>query len=179
MRLEGKVSLVTGSSRGIGRAIALAFAREGADVVLNCSRSMDSAGDVAGEIESLGKRALVIQADVADKAAIDAMIDEAVTEFGRLDVLVNNAGMSVVDPSEDLTEARWRQGIDVMLNGVFFCSQAAGKQMIRQKSGRIINIASINGIGAFPERVCYSTAKAGVMQMTRAVSYTHLTLPTN
>jgi NAD(P)-dependent dehydrogenase (short-subunit alcohol dehydrogenase family) len=169
MRLKDKVSIVTGASRGIGRAIALAFAREGSDVVLNCSASVKAAEEVAQEIEGLGRRALVIQADVADKAKVDEMVKKVVAAFGRVDILVNNAGMSVVGESAELEESRWRRGIDVMLTGVFFCSQAAGREMIKQKYGKIINIASINGIGAFPERVCYSSAKAGVMQLTRVL----------
>jgi 3-oxoacyl-[acyl-carrier protein] reductase len=169
MRLQDKIALVTGSSRGIGRAIALAFAGEGADVALNCSASVDAAQEVAGEIRKLGRRTVIIQADVSDKMSVDVMVKRVVDEFGRIDILVNNAGMSVVGTSEALEESRWRHGIDVMLTGVFFCSQAAGREMIKQKSGKIVNIASINGIGAFPERVCYSTAKAGVMQMTRVL----------
>lgn len=169
MRLQDKVALVTGSSRGIGRFIALALAKEGAHVALNCSASVDAAGEVANEIRKLGKRTLVIQADVADKKSVDDMVKKVVDEFGRLDILVNNAGMSVVGASVELEEGRWKRGIDVMLTGVFFCSQAAGREMIKQKSGKIINIASVTGINPFPERVCYSTAKAGVVQMTRVL----------
>jgi len=169
MRLKGKVSLVTGASRGIGRAIALALAREGADVALNCSASVESAEEVAKEIKGLGQRAMVIQADVANKAEVDEMLRKVVDEFGNIDILVNNAGMSVVGASAELEESRWRRGIDVLLTGAFFCSQAAGKEMIKRRSGKIINIASINGIGAFPERVCYGSAKAGLMQLTRTL----------
>jgi 3-oxoacyl-[acyl-carrier protein] reductase len=169
MKFQDKVALITGSSRGIGRAVALAFAREGADVALNCYTSMDVAEQVAEEISKIGKCAVVFQADVADKKSVDSMIESVINEFGKIDILVNNAGMAVVGASEELEESRWHRGLDVMLTGVFFCSQVAGRQMIKQKSGKIINIASINGIGAFPERVCYSTAKAGVMQMTRVL----------
>ena len=169
MRLKDKISLVTGSSRGIGRSIALAFAREGADVALNCSTSVEAASEVAGEIKGLGRRATVIQADVANRTEVDTMVKQVVDEFGSIDILVNNAGFSVVGASEELEESLWKRGIDVMLTGVFFCSQAAGKEMIKRKNGKIINIASINGIGAFPERVCYSSAKAGVMQLTRVL----------
>jgi NAD(P)-dependent dehydrogenase (short-subunit alcohol dehydrogenase family) len=169
MRLKDKVSLVTGASRGIGRAIALAFAKEGASVVLNCSQSVREAEEVAQEITGLGGRAMVVQADVADKAAVDEMVKKVVADFGRIDILVNNAGMSIVGTSAELEEVRWRRGIDVMLTGVFFCSQAAGKVMIKQRSGKIITIASVNGIGAFPERACYGSAKAGVMQLTRTL----------
>jgi len=169
MRLKDKVALVTGASRGIGKAIALALAREGADVALNCSISVKAAGEVAEEIEGLGRRAIVVRADVADKTAVDVIIKKVVTDFGKIDILVNNAGMSVVGASAGLDEELWRKGIDVMLTGVFFCSQAVGKVMIKQRSGKIINIASINGIGAFPERVAYGSAKAGVMQLTRTL----------
>jgi 3-oxoacyl-[acyl-carrier protein] reductase len=169
MRLKDKAALVTGASRGIGRAIALALAREGADIAVNCSTSVKAAGEVAGEIQKLGRRAMVVRADVADKAAVDRMVEKVVAELGRIDIMVNNAGMSVVGASADLDEKRWRRGIDVMLTGVFFCSQAAGKEMIKRKSGKIINIASINGIGAFPERAGYGSAKAGVMQLTRTL----------
>jgi NAD(P)-dependent dehydrogenase (short-subunit alcohol dehydrogenase family) len=169
MRLKGKVALVTGASRGIGRAIALAFAKEGADVALNCSTSIEAAEKVAHEIRKLGRRSTVIQADVSNKTAVEKMVKEVMKQFSKIDILVNNAGMSVVGPSEGLEENLWRRGIDVMLTGVFFCSQAAGKEMIKQKSGKIINIASINGIMAFPERACYCSAKAGVMALTKVL----------
>jgi 3-oxoacyl-[acyl-carrier protein] reductase len=169
MRLKGKVALVTGASRGIGRVIALALAKEGADVVLNCSTSLEAAEKVAQEIRKLGRRSSVIQADVSNKTAVEKMVKEVVKQFGKIDILVNNAGMSVVGPSVGLEENIWRRGIDVMLTGVFFCSQAAGKEMIKQKSGKIINIASINGIVAFPERACYCSAKAGVMALTKVL----------
>jgi 3-oxoacyl-[acyl-carrier protein] reductase len=169
MRLKDKIALVTGASRGIGRAIALALAREGADVVLNCSTSVKSAQEVAQEIKGLRRRALVIRADVANKAEVDEMVEKVVDKFSKVDILVNNAGMAVVGTSAELEEGVWRRGIDVLLTGVFFCSQAAGKEMIKRRSGKIINIVSINGIGAFPERACYGSAKAGVMQLTRTL----------
>ena len=103
------------------------------------------------------------------KAEVEQMIKETVNAFGGMDILVNNAGMSVVGASAELEESRWRTGIDVMLTGVFFCSQAAGKEMIQHKSGKIINIASVNGIDAFPERACYCSAKAGVMALTKVL----------
>jgi NAD(P)-dependent dehydrogenase (short-subunit alcohol dehydrogenase family) len=169
MRLENKIALVTGASRGIGRDIALAFAREGADITINCLASVELAEEVAREIKGLGRRAMVIRANVADKAEIEGMVKKIVAEFGRLDILVNNAGMAVVGASAELEESQWKKGIDVMLTGVFFCSQAAGKEMIKQQNGKIINIASIAGIGALPERACYCSAKAGVIQLTRVL----------
>ena len=170
MKLQNKVALVTGASRGIGRAVALALAEEGADVAVNCSASVKEATGVVRDIEGLGRLAAVFQADVADKAAVEKMVTEVVRKFSRVDILVNNAGMATVGRSEDLEETAWRRGIDVMLTGVFFCSQAAGRRMIEQKSGRIINIASINGIVAFPERASYCSAKAGVMALTRVLA---------
>jgi NAD(P)-dependent dehydrogenase (short-subunit alcohol dehydrogenase family) len=170
LRLKGKTALVTGASRGIGRAIALEFAGEGVDVAVNCSSSVAEAEKVAQKIKKLGRKSIVIQADVSDKDSVEKMIEKVVKEFGRIDILVNNAGIATVSPSEKLEEKVWRRGIDVMLTGVFFCSQAAGKIMIEQKSGKIINIASINGIVAFPERACYSSAKAGVIALTKVLS---------
>ena len=170
MRLENRVALVTGASRGIGRAIAIALAEEGADIVINCSTSIKEAENVVLEIKRLGRRAEIFQADVADKAQVEMMVADAVQKFNRIDILVNNAGMATVGHSEEVEENVWRRGIDVMLTGVFFCSQAAGRRMIEQKSGRIINIASINGITAFPERACYCSAKAGVMALTKVLA---------
>jgi NAD(P)-dependent dehydrogenase (short-subunit alcohol dehydrogenase family) len=169
MRLKDNVALVTGASRGIGRGIALALAREGTDLVVNCSSSIKEAEKVAREIIELGQKAIVIQADVSDKSAVEKMVQKALVQFGRIDILVNNAGMSTVGRSEELTENVWRRGIDIMLTGVFFCSQTAAKEMIKQKSGKIINIASVNGVDAFPERACYCSAKAGVMALTKVL----------
>ena len=170
MRLKGKIAIVTGASRGIGRAVALALAREGADVIVNYSSSVKEAEKVAQEIRELGRRSIVFKADVSDKTAVEKMVNEVVKQLGKIDILVNNAGMAVVGLSEELKENLWQRGIDIMLTGTFFCSQAAGKEMIRQKSGKIINIASINGIVAFPERACYCSAKAGVMALTKVLA---------
>jgi NAD(P)-dependent dehydrogenase (short-subunit alcohol dehydrogenase family) len=168
MRLMNKVSIVTGAGRGIGEAIARRLSEEGAKVVIS-DVDMPAAENVARELKDSGREAIAIKANVANKAEVDEMVKKVMDVFGRVDILVNNAGMSVVGVSAELEESRWRQGIDVMLTGVFFCSQAAGKEMIKQRSGKIINISSINGIGAFPERVCYNSAKAGVMGLTRVL----------
>jgi NAD(P)-dependent dehydrogenase (short-subunit alcohol dehydrogenase family) len=170
MSPKKKAALVTGASRGIGRVIALALAREGADVAVNCSLSVPEAEKVAQEIRKLGCKSIVIKADVADKISVEKMVNEVVRQLGKIDILVNNAGMATIAPSEKLEEKVWRRGIDVMLTGTFFCSQAAGKEMIKQKSGKIINIASINGIVAFPERASYCSAKAGVMALTKVLA---------
>ena len=168
MRLKDKVGIVTGAGRGIGESIARRLSEEGAKVVIS-DIDLPAAEDVVNDLKSKGRDALAIKANVADKAEVEEMVKKVVDEFGSVDILVNNAGMSVVGASAELEEKVWRQGIDVMLTGVFFCSQAAGKEMIKQKSGKIINISSINGVGAFPERVCYNSAKAGVMGLTRVL----------
>jgi NAD(P)-dependent dehydrogenase (short-subunit alcohol dehydrogenase family) len=168
MRLLDKVGIVTGAGRGIGEAIARRFSREGAKVAIS-DIDLPGAESVAESLRNSGREALAIKANVADKSEVEAMVKRVVDTFGRVDILVNNAGMSVVGASAELEESRWRQGIDVMLTGVFFCSQAAGREMIKQKYGKIISISSINGIGAFPERVCYNSAKAGVMGLTRVL----------
>jgi NAD(P)-dependent dehydrogenase (short-subunit alcohol dehydrogenase family) len=168
MELKNKVALVTGARRGIGRVIALSLAEAGADVVI-CDTVADDGQmrTVVDEIKALGRNSLGIQANVSSKADDEAMVKNIVAQFGKLDILVNNAGMPVVGASDELEENLWRMGLDVMLTGVFFCCQAAGKEMIKQRSGRIINIASIAGIGGFPERACYGCAKAGVIHLTK------------
>ncbi|MGD9142771.1 MAG: glucose 1-dehydrogenase [Dehalococcoidia bacterium] len=168
MRLEDKVAIVTGSARGIGEAIASRLCAEGAKVVIS-DIDLPAAQDTSARLNSEGYQTIAVKANVGSKPEVEAMVKAALDAFGSVDILVNNAGMSVVGASEDLEEKRWRQGIDVMLTGVFFCSQAAGKVMIKQRSGKIINISSINGIGAFPERVAYNSAKAGVMGLTRTL----------
>jgi 3-oxoacyl-[acyl-carrier protein] reductase len=168
MRLNNKVAIVTGAARGIGEAIARRLTDEGAKVVIS-DIDLPGAEATAQKFKENGKEAIAVKANVAVKADVEAMVKTAVDKFGRVDILVNNAGMAVVGASENLEEARWRTGIDVMLTGVFFCSQAAGKEMIKQKYGKIVNIASINGIGAFPERACYCSAKAGVMALTKVL----------
>jgi NAD(P)-dependent dehydrogenase (short-subunit alcohol dehydrogenase family) len=168
MRLQDKVAIVTGAGRGIGEAIASRLCAEGARVVIS-DIDVPAAQNVSARLNSEGHQTLALKANVGNKAEVEAMVKATVDKFGKVDILVNNAGMSVVGASVDLEESRWRTGMDVMLNGVFFCSQAAGREMIKQKSGKIINIASVNGIVAFPERACYCAAKAGVMGLTKVL----------
>jgi NAD(P)-dependent dehydrogenase (short-subunit alcohol dehydrogenase family) len=168
MKLKDKVAIVTGSARGIGEAIASRLCAEGARVVIS-DIDLPGAQNTSARLNSEGYKTIAVKANVGSKPEVEAMVKATIKAFGRIDILVNNAGMSVVGASAELEESRWRTGIDVMLTGVFFCSQAAGKEMIKQGSGKIINIASVNGIVAFPERVCYSCAKAGVIQLTKVL----------
>jgi NAD(P)-dependent dehydrogenase (short-subunit alcohol dehydrogenase family) len=168
MRLKDKAALVTGAGRGIGEAIATRLCAEGARVVI-ADIDLPAAQKVSNYLNSRGNRTLALKANVGVKAEVDTMIIDTIKSFGGIDILINNAGMSVVGASAELEESRWRAGIDVMLSGVFFCSQAAGREMIKQKSGKIVNIASVNGVDAFPERACYCSAKAGVMALTKVL----------
>lgn len=169
MELENKVALVTGGGQGIGQAIALAFARGGADVVIG-EIDMTAAEKVVAEVKALGCRAMAVKADVSIKKEIEEMVEAVTKEFEKIDILVNNAGVSVVAPSEELEESRWDKGINIDLKGVFLCSQIVGRGMIKRKKGNIINIASIAGIVALPARATYCSAKAGVIMLTKVLA---------
>lgn len=170
MRLEGKKALVTGASRGIGRAIALALAAEGADVAVNYAGSEAAAREVAAEIEAMGRKAVVIQADISSHEASIAMIDEVVKEFGRIDILVNNAGITRDGLLMRMKEADWDAVLTTNLKGVFNCTKAAVKYMMKQKSGRIVSISSVVGLMGNAGQANYAAAKAGVIGFTKAVA---------
>ena len=170
MRFEGKVALVTGASRGIGRAIALALAAEGADVAVNYAGSEAAAKEVAAEIEAMGRKAFVIQADIASTEASTAMVDAVVKEFGRVDVLVNNAGITRDGLLMRMKEDDWDAVITTNLKGVFNCTKAAIKYMMKQKSGNIVNISSIVGVMGNAGQANYCAAKAGVIGFTKATA---------
>jgi len=168
--LAGKVAVVTGSSRGIGRAIAEGMAGAGAAVTVN-GRNPETTQAVTGAIAAAGGKSLAVPADVGKVADIDRLIKSTVATFGRLDILVNSAGISPhYKPAETMTEAEWDEVIAVNLKGVFLCCQAAGRVMIPQKSGRIINISSIGGQVALPRLVAYCAAKGGIDQLTRVLA---------
>jgi NAD(P)-dependent dehydrogenase (short-subunit alcohol dehydrogenase family) len=167
--LAGKVALVTGAGRGLGRAFSLALADAGADVAV-CARSADELQRLAGEIRGRGRATLACPVDVTDVAAIQRMVDEVVARFGRLDVLVNNAGTSVRLPALELVESEWDRILDTNVKGAFFCAQAAGRVMVQQRSGKIVNVASALAFVASPDLVPYCTSKAAVTQMTRALA---------
>ena len=168
--LDGKTAVVTGGSKGIGRAIAASFAAQGAAVVVT-SRSADRATDAAAEIQDEGGEAIGRAADVADYDAMEQLIAGTVTEYGRLDVMVNNAGMTVIEPATTFDPDDWRRVIDVDLTGVFFGSQLAARQMIDQgNGGAILNISSMMGKMGLARRAAYCAAKGGVDNLTRTLA---------
>jgi glucose 1-dehydrogenase len=169
MRLAGKCALVTGSSSGIGRAIAQAFAREGADVVVHYDREEDEADELVDELRKLGRRAIAIQADVGVTAEAQRLVGEAINALGHLDVLVNNAGVEVRGPFVDVTEEQYDFVLGVNLKGAFFAAQAAARHMIERGGGRIINITSIHEDIAFLEFATYAASKGGMRMFMRAV----------
>jgi glucose 1-dehydrogenase len=169
--LEGKVAVVTGSSRGIGRGIALRFAREGMDVVINYAHSKDAAEQVLAEVTAMGRRGLVIQADLRSASECRKLIEEAAQQFGQLDVLVNNAGGSQSAPFAEITEEQYDHVVDLNLKGVFFTSQAFARQQIASgRPGRIINISSVHEEIPMPGEAAYCAAKGGVKLLTRDLS---------
>jgi len=170
MRLDGKVAIITGAGRGIGRAIALVLAREGADVVVNDVDSF-SAEATASEVRAMGRRALSITADVSVKEEVIKMVEIAIKAFGKIDILVNNAGIFSSIPLEDITEENWDKTMKINLKSVFLCSQAVMKLMKRQRSGKIVNIASLAGkVGGMVAGADYAASKAGVICLTKSLA---------
>ncbi|MFH0915513.1 MAG: glucose 1-dehydrogenase [bacterium] len=165
--LSGKTALVTGSTRGIGRGLALGLARQGADLIVT-SRNQKDCELTAEEIRALGRVVLARSCDVTDRQSVQDLATAVLGEFGRIDILVNNAGTALTKPAEDLTEEDWDRVIDVDLKGVFLCSTIFGRHMIAQRAGKIINIASMLGLVADKQILPYCVAKGGVVQMTRA-----------
>lgn len=173
MRLRNRVSLVTGASRGIGRAIALTFAREGSDIIVNYEKSEERAREVASEIAKMDRTAIAVQADVSDRGKVFSMVERAMHEFGKIDILVNNAGVSW-RPSKalDATGDEWERVLGVNLLGSYYCVQAVGPHMVRRKCGKIINMASIAAIGtSFSDVVAYGPSKAAVVNLTRRLAF--------
>ncbi len=167
--LDGQVALVTGAARGLGRSIALALADAGADVALGLRRA-GTADDLVNEIESMGRQALAVELDVTDLARIEPAVDAVVERFGRIDILVNNAGLGPSNLAEDVTEADFDLTMDVNVKGLFFTSQAAGRVMIRQGFGRIVNLSSQAGFIALPTEAIYCASKAAVAHLTKCLA---------
>ena len=169
-RLTGKVAVVTGASRGIGRAIALRLAQEGAAVVINYNGSKERAQEVKTEIESAGGTAQIMQCDVADAASCDEMFQTIMKEFGRIDILVNNAGITRDGLLMKMAEEDFDAVIDTNLKGTFHCIRAVSRQMLRQRSGRIINLSSVSGVLGNAGQANYSASKAGVIGLTKSAA---------
>ncbi len=167
--LRGKVALVTGSSQGLGKAMARALAQAGADVVIN-GRDAAKLAPVVKEIEALGGKALAVAADLGDRAAVQRLIDQSIAWQGHLDILVNNAGIIRRTPAVDYSDADWDAVVGVNLNGVFTACRAAGKHMLARGSGKIVNIASLLTFFGGITVPSYAAAKGGVGQLTKALS---------
>jgi 3-oxoacyl-[acyl-carrier protein] reductase len=170
MKLEGRVAIVTGASRGIGRAIALTFAREGADVVVNYRSNESLAEEVVNEIRKMGRNALKVQAEVSNFEKVKQMVDLTLKEFGKIDILVNNAGIVRDRTLRKMTEEEWNDVITTNLTGVFYCTKAVIELMVEKGYGRIINISSIAGLRGNFGQTNYAAAKAGLIGFTKALA---------
>lgn len=168
--LAGKVALVTGAAKRIGRSVALRLASEGADVVVNYRGSKREADEVVAEIAAMGRRGAALHADVTRRADVTAMFAAVEMEFGRLDILVNNAGMFFSAKFEELTEEQWDRILDTNLKSQFLCCQAAAPLLRRSGQGRIVNFASLGGLLAWPSYTHYCVSKAGVIMLTRCLA---------
>lgn len=167
--LSGKVAIVTGGGRGIGYHIALALARHGADLVIS-SRTISELEKAADEISGVGRRVLTQEVDVRRIPEIERMVDEALRVFGRIDILVNNAGVNIPQWALDVTEEAWDAIIDTNLKGLFFCAQAVGRVMVRQRKGKIINVSSQAGSVGLLRRAAYCASKGGVNLLTKVLA---------
>ena len=173
MKFQHRVALVTGGGTGIGRSTCEAFARAGAKVAVNYSKSKDAAEEVVGEIRKVGGTAVAIQADVASDSSVRAMLDRVGQEFGRLDILVNNAGWSTRiahDKFDDLTDEIWDRTLNTNLRGVFYCVRAATPLLRKQEGSSIVNVASVAGMMGVGSSMVYAASKAGVLTMTKSLA---------
>lgn len=170
LTMQGKVVIVTGASRGIGRAIAQSLAAVGSRVVINYARSAEAAEQLVQEIQGSGGEAIALPGDVSQAEAVDSLFSQVISKWGRVDVLVNNAGITRDNLLLRMKVEEWQDVINLNLTGVFLCCKAAAKIMLKQKQGRIINITSVVGITGNPGQANYSAAKAGVIGLTRSVA---------
>jgi NAD(P)-dependent dehydrogenase (short-subunit alcohol dehydrogenase family) len=168
--LNGKVALITGAGRGIGKGIALRLAEDGADVVVNYHSSGQQANEVVAQIQTLGRQALAIQADISDVSQIQRMVKQVIDHFGKVDILVNN---SAIDPTInffDVTEEQWDRVLDTNLKGTFFCTQACAREMVSAGGGKIILISSVHGSLTMPRYAAYAASKGGMNALTRQLA---------
>ena len=170
MLLDGKTALVTGASRGIGRAIALCLAAEGARVAINYAGNVKAAEEVKAAIEAAGGTAILCQADIADSAAVEAMVANVVKEFGTIDILVNNAGITRDTLLMRMKDEDFAKVLDTNLKGVFYCTKAISKLMMKKRSGRIVNMASVVGLVGNAGQTNYAAAKAGVIGFSKSAA---------
>lgn len=168
--LKGRIALVTGAGRGIGRAIALTLAGYGADVAVNYSGSAAKAEETAAKIRALGRRAIAVQADISKQEDCERMFREVAEAFGGLDILVNNAGITRDNLAVRMSEAEFDQVIDTNLKGAFFCMKLAGRLMMKKRYGRIVSISSISGVRGNAGQINYCAAKAGIIGMTKCLA---------
>ena len=170
MLLDGKVALVTGASRGIGRAVALKLASEGAKVAINYAGSQGKAEEVKAEIEKMGGEAILVQANVADSAAVEEMVAKVLEAFGTIDILVNNAGITRDGLLARMKDEDFEAVVDTNLKGVFYCTKAVSKLMMKKRSGRIVNMASVVGITGNAGQTNYAASKAGVIGFSKSAA---------
>jgi NAD(P)-dependent dehydrogenase (short-subunit alcohol dehydrogenase family) len=168
--LQGQVAVVTGGAKRIGRSIALRMAAEGAAITLNYSTSREEAEELVGEISAAGSKAIAIQADVSKRADVIKLFAEVEKQFGRLDILINNAGVFFAAKFEEITDEQWQKIMDVNLKAQFLCSQIAAPIMKRQGRGRIVNISSLGGLLPWPGYTHYCVSKAGSIMLTRCMA---------
>jgi 3-oxoacyl-[acyl-carrier protein] reductase len=170
VRLKGKVALVTGSSRGVGRAIALAYAKEGASVVVNYTANQTAGEEVVAAIKKMGGKAALVKADVSKAVDAEALVQKGIDEFGGLDILVNNAGLSRPAMLLKMSEEQWDEVVDIHLKGAFLCTQFAARYMTEQNKGRIINVTSVAGLVGTVGQINYSAAKGGLLSFTKSAA---------
>jgi len=168
--LEGQTAVVTGASRGIGKAIAISLAKEGAEVIVNYSSSLENANKVVSEINSFGGKAYPLQADISNENSVNDFIKTVLDKNTKIDVLVNNAGITKDGLLMRMKTDDWQKVLDLNLSGVFYCTRAVSRQMLKQKKGRIINITSVVGLIGNPGQANYSAAKAGVVGLTQTAA---------
>lgn len=170
MLLQGKIALITGGSRGIGRATAILLAEHGADIIINYAGNKQAADEVCEAVKKLGRKVLAIQASVSKSDEVQKMIDDAVKEFGRIDILVNNAGITKDGLLMRMKDEDWSSVIDTNLTGVYNCSKAVTKPMMKQKAGSIVNMSSVVGVNGNVGQSNYAASKAGIIGFSKALA---------
>ena len=168
--LEGKAAVVTGGGRGIGRAICLGYAKEGADIIVNYATRDQPALEVVAMIQKMGRKAVAMKGNVALRADAERIIQSSIDHFGKIDILVNNAGATKTAMLHKMTEEQWDEVVDIHLKGPFLCIQAASKHMMEKKGGKIINVTSVAGLVGTKGQINYSAAKGGILSLTKSAA---------